>query len=196
MVIDTLVPKESQDNLKDRTFVSDELILLEPDRYWLIQQGIVKFSAWTEEGMAIVLGYWGVGDLIGQPLSLVYPYQVQCITSVRASYIPVSQSHQIISSIQRQVRQTEELLWIQRTETIYPRLRKILLWMAGKFGREVEIGRVIKLRLTHQDLAELVGATRVTITKTINQLEREGFLSRPKRNTIIVHEIEPNVLSK
>ena len=189
MVIDTFVPKDSQDNLRNQTFVSGELILLEPDRYWLIQQGIVKTSAWTEEGIAIALGYWGAGDLLGQPLSLVYPYQVQCITCVCASRIPTSQSHIITSSIQRQVRQIEELHWISRTEIIYPRLRKFLLWMASKFGREVKIGTIIEMRLTHQDLAEVVGASRVTITKTINQLEQEGFLSRPKRNTIIIHKL-------
>ena len=186
MVIHTLVPKDSQDNLKYQNFPSGELISLEPDCYWLIQQGIVKISARTEEGVAISLGYWGAGDLVGQPLSLVYPYQVQCITSVRASCISVSQSYQITSLIQRQIRQTEEFLRILRSETTYPRLCKILLWMANKFGRSVEIGTVIELRLTHQDLAELVGATRVTVTKTINQLEQEGFLNRPERNTIVI----------
>lgn len=188
MVINNLVSNNPPDNLKYRTFLLNELILLEPDCYWLIQQGVVKTSAWTEEGMAISLGYWGIGDLIGQPLSLVYPYEVRCVTSVRASCIPVSQSHQITSSIQHQIRQTEKFLSILRTETIEPRLRRILLWMANKFGREVEIGRVIELRLTHQDLAEIVGATRVSITKTINKLEQEGFLSRPERSTIVILE--------
>ena len=89
--------------------------------------------------------------------------------------------------IQHQVQQTEEILYILRSEDTYTRLRHILIWLSQKFGQEVAVGKLIDIRLTHQDLADLVGATRVTITKFINQLEKEGFLSRPKRNTVIVH---------
>lgn len=188
MVINTVVPNP-QDDRKHQTFVAGELILLEADCYWLIQQGVVKTSTQTEEGVTIALGYWGVNNLVGQPLSLVYPYQVKCLTPVRAKRIPASQADRIASLIQHQVRQTEELLCILRTETIYPRLCKMLLWLADKFGCEVEIGRVIDLKLTHQDLAEIIGATRVTVTKLINQLEQEGFLSRPERNIIVVHHL-------
>lgn len=189
MVINTVVPKDPQDNQKHQTFVAGELILLEADCYWLIQQGVVKTSTQTEEGVAIALGYWGVNDLVGLPLSLVYPYQVQCLTPVKALPIPAERADSIASLIQRQVRQTEQLLYILRTETIYLRLHKMLLWLGNKFGREVEIGRVIDLKLTHQDLAEIVGATRVTVTRVINQLEQEGFLSRPERNITIVHRL-------
>ncbi len=189
MIDNTLVPINPQDNLNSRTFTSGELILLEPDLYWLLQQGIVKTSSWTEEGLPITLGYWGANDLIGQPLSLVYPYQVMCLTTVRASSIPIDKGSQIVSIIQRQVQQTKELLCILRNATIYDRLREVLLWLAHKFGRQIEIGQIIELGLTHQDLADLTGATRVTITKIINQLEQEGFLSRPQRNTIIIHAL-------
>ena len=190
MVINTVVPKDPQDNQKRQSFVGGELILLEDNCYWLIQQGIVKISAQSEEGVTIALGYWGVNDLVGQPLSLVYPYQVECLTPVRALRIPIEQAELIASLIQRQVRQTEQLLCILRAETIYFRLRKMLLWLGNKFGREAEIGRVIDFKLTHQDLGEIVGATRVTVTKVINQLEREGFLSRPERNIIIIRQLQ------
>lgn len=189
MTSDILVPTNPQDNLQSRTFTSGELILLEPNVYWLLQQGIVKAFTWTEEKLPITLGYWGVNDLLGQSLSLVDPYQVQCLTTVRASCIPVSQASRITNLILHQIRQTEELLYIMRTDKIYPRLRKILLWLSRKFGEEVEIGRAIALGLTHQDLAEIVGASRVTITKGINQLEQEGFLTRLERNTIIVRQL-------
>jgi CRP-like cAMP-binding protein len=37
---------------------------------WLIETGVVKTYTWNEEGNQIILGYWGMGDLIGQPLSI------------------------------------------------------------------------------------------------------------------------------
>jgi CRP-like cAMP-binding protein len=154
--------------------------------FWLLREGIVKTSTWSEEGSVITLGYWGSNDVVGQPLSLVRPYQIECLTTVTASCIPVNQSHRLADPIRRHIQQTEELLYIVRSERMYRRLYKILVWLAQKFGIEFETGKLIDLRLTHQDLAEIIGTTRVTITKLINQLEKEGIISRPERNTIVL----------
>ena len=178
--------KNSQNNIEHQTFASSELIPLKNDCYWLLQQGIVKTSTWTEEGHPITLGYWGAKDMIGQPLSLVYPCQVKCMTVVQALLIPAQQIGSVSDFIHRHVQQTEELLCIIRADKMYQRLRQILIWLSLKFGKEIEIGKLIDLRVTHQDLAEIIGATRVTVTKIVNQLEKEGFLSRPERNTIVL----------
>lgn len=177
---------DSQINMERQTFAVSELMPVKADYLWLLQQGVVKTRAWTEEGTPIVLGYWGVEDIIGQPLSLVYPYQAKCLTRVEAVSIPIAQAHQIIDLINRHAQQTEELLHILRSETMYQRLSKMLIWLGQKFGTEISFGRTIDLSITHQDLAEVIGATRVTVTKLINQLEKEGFLSRPERNTIVL----------
>ncbi|MGD1920236.1 MAG: Crp/Fnr family transcriptional regulator [Pleurocapsa sp.] len=178
--------KHSQNNIEHRTFSSSELIPLETDFYWLVQQGIVKTCTWTEEGHPITLGYWGAKDIIGQPLSLVYPCQVKCLTKVQALSIPAHQAEHVSDFIHRHVQQTEELLYIMRSDKMYERLCKMLAWLGQKFGTQIEIGQLIDIHITHQDLAEIIGATRVTVTKLINQLEKEGFLSRPERNTIVL----------
>ena len=170
----------------NQTFAVSEVIPVTANYYWLLQEGIVKTSTWTEEGHPIALGYWGAKDIIGQPLPLISPFEVKCLTPVEAIAIPIHQANNIIDLIYCHVRQTQELLYILRSEKMYQRLRKILIWLSRKFGMEIEIGQLIELRITHQDLAEIIGATRVTVTKLINQLEEEGFLSRPERNTIVL----------
>lgn len=176
-----------QINMDGQTFAASESIPIEADSIWLLREGIVKTRAWTEEGTPIIMGYWGAEDIIGQPLSLVSSYyQVKCLTKVDAVSIPIDRVYLITDLISRHVKQTEELLYILRSDRMHQRLRKFLIWLAQKFGTEVEFGLMIDLRITHQDLAETIGATRVTVTKLINQLEQEGFLSRPERNTIVV----------
>ena len=83
-MIDTLQQESLWEDIEYQTFKPGELIALENDFYWLLQQGTVKCSTWTKEGNPIVLGYWGFNDLIGQPLALVNPYQAKCLTRVRA----------------------------------------------------------------------------------------------------------------
>lgn len=174
------------ESVEIKIFAPSELIPLDANFLWLLQQGIVKTCTWTKEGSPINLGYWGVGDVVGQSLSLVDPYQIKCITKVQALRVHVSQSNNLEDSIHHHIQQTEELLFIVRSEKMYQRLRQTLIWLAKKFGIKMEIGLLIDLRITHQDLAEIIGSTRVTVTKLINQLEQEGFLSRPERNTIVL----------
>lgn len=181
-----LMQKNLPNNLKSQTFAPSELIPLKSDCLWLLQRGAVKVSAWTQEGNPITLGYWGKDDIIGKPFALVEPCRVKCLTEVKALQIPIAQASCLFDSIVRHTRQTEELLKILHSDKIYGRLCEVLIWLGQKFGREIEVGTAIDLRLTHQDLAEMTGATRVSITKLINQLEKEGFLSRPERNSIVL----------
>ena len=181
-----LMSKNLPDHFKNQTFAPCELITLQSDCLCLLEQGIVKISAWTQEGSPVVLGYWGQNDIIGKPLNLIDPCRVKCLTEVKALYIPLSEIGCVSDLIAHHSCQTEELLKILHSDNIYLKLRAALVWLSNKFGQEENFGRSIGLHLTHQDLAETIGATRVSITKLINRLEQEGFLARPQRNSIVI----------
>lgn len=69
-------------------------------------------------------------------------------------------------------------------------LVKLLTLLSQKFGREVEQGLLIDLRLTHQDIAELLGSTRVTVTRILRQLEQQGLIQRFLLHRILLREEE------
>ena len=56
------------------------------------------------------------------------------------------------------------------------RLRAFLDLLAADYGQPVEAGIRVGVRLTHQDLANALGSTRVTITRLLGQLRDEGWL--------------------
>ena len=66
----------------------------------------------------------------------------------------------------------------------------LLNWLAKKCGREVKEGQMIDLRLTHQDIAEILGTTRVTVTRTLNQFEQQGMITRLPLQRIVLKEEE------
>lgn len=86
------------------------------------------------------------------------------------------------------IQQTEELTVIRSYRRIDLMLLKLLAWFAQKFGCEAKTGQLIDLRLTHQDLADMLGATRVTITRALGQLEQQGLIERLPLHRIIVRE--------
>jgi CRP/FNR family transcriptional regulator len=68
------------------------------------------------------------------------------------------------------------------------RLALALLELAQKFGVQDDRGMILVLQLTHDDLANLVGASRQKVTEHIKELERQEALLRDGRRLIVVPE--------
>ena len=66
------------------------------------------------------------------------------------------------------------------------RLAGALLELGTKFGAEDARGQLLTLKLTHSDLAEIVGASRQRITEQLSEFERTGVIIRDGRRLIIV----------
>ncbi|HEY9658415.1 MAG TPA: Crp/Fnr family transcriptional regulator, partial [Allocoleopsis sp.] len=66
----------------------------------------------------------------------------------------------------------------------------VLNWLARRVGSKVNNGYLLDLKLTHKDLAEFSGLTRVTVTRILNQLEQQGFIQRLSRRLVVLDEKE------
>ena len=65
------------------------------------------------------------------------------------------------------------------------RLATVLLQLSKKYGKEVPTGTLISARLTHEDLANLIGTSRETVTTQLSKLTRLGLLKREGRRFIV-----------
>lgn len=175
----------STGQLPQRLFTRREIIPARNDVLWRIERGAVRTLTWSEDGTFITLGYWGTGDLVGYPLSKVKPYQIECLTSVEVSVVPPHLWNQDVEALLSHIQQAEELLSIVHRKPISLRLWQFLVWLSEKFGRDVEQGKLIDLNVTHQEMAEVLNTTRVTVTRLLQQFEEEGTLLRHKRRIIL-----------
>lgn len=66
------------------------------------------------------------------------------------------------------------------------RLARFFIGVAQRRGQAVDEGWLIPLDLGMQDIAELLGATRQTISALINQWEREGLVQRRGRRSFLI----------
>ena len=58
----------------------------------------------------------------------------------------------------------------------------MLLLLAQEFGESLDSQTIeLKLSWTHQQLANAIGSTRVTVTRLINQFKAEGWLNNQYR---------------
>ncbi|MGL5082113.1 MAG: Crp/Fnr family transcriptional regulator [Microcoleaceae cyanobacterium] len=169
-----------------RSFGRRDLVPLWPDALWKIEQGVVRTLTWSEEGTLISLGYWGKGDVVGQPLTRLDPYQIECLTPVSADLIPPQQWSQELDAILSHTQQAQELHSIVQTQGTDQRLLSFLNWLAKKFGQSTDMGRLIDLRLTHLEISDVIGTTRVSVTRMMCRLEAQGIILRPGRHSIVL----------
>jgi CRP-like cAMP-binding protein len=171
---------------KDTLFQAGEELPKETNNIWLITNGVVKTHTISEGGTLITLGFWGEGDVIGKSLSNVDPYIIKCISDVQAIAVRQEYWQALSRQFLDYAQQTQQLMYIVRNHRIAKRLWLLLKWLASKFGRVIQQGNLIDFKLTHQELADAIGTTRITVTKILNQFEREGLILRPKTKCIIV----------
>jgi CRP-like cAMP-binding protein len=167
------------------TFERREQIPASEPVLWQIQSGVIYTSTLMEDGSAIPLGYWGVGDLFGQPISDIQPFLIECLTPVEVVRLTSAGGQLLDQAMRSHIHQMQMFLKIRQGQ-IRSRLELFLQWLAEKFGCPNGQGRLIPLRLTHQDIADAIGTTRVTVTRMLHILEAEQVIAWSSKRQIVL----------
>jgi CRP-like cAMP-binding protein len=173
-----------------RNYAKSALIPLLSDALWLIESGIVRTSICTEQGKVTALGYWTAGDLVGQPLCQNDTFQIECITTVVASPVLRDEWPSHAPALIRYGQLTTELMSYIINQNTNQRLVHILRWLSARFGIQTAEGLLIDLPLTHYTIAELTGTTRVTATRLIGQMAREGLLLKCPKSYLVLKDLD------
>ena len=158
----------------------NDVVSVSQGQLWEIEKGFVKTFSWDPQGCLIILGVWGPGELLGLQLGMIKPFQVTCINPVRLRLAQQTGDYPY-DFVWNQAQQAQELFNLFRCRCHPERLFGLLWWLAGRFGTRLASGRLTGIHLTHQELADLSGSTRVTVTRLLRQLEEEGKLERRNR---------------
>jgi CRP-like cAMP-binding protein len=187
MALYSVVTSKASKNTKQifprRSFLPEHQSFL-----WQIESGFVRTYTYLEDGTTVALGLWGTDDIVGSSLSRLQPYQMECLTKVEARIFPLEEWEQPTQTLLHHIQQAEELMVIRSYKKVDIMLLKLLAWLSTKFGSQVEKGRLIDMRLTHEDLAEILGSTRVTVTRILGQFEQEGMIDRLSLHRIVLRE--------
>jgi CRP-like cAMP-binding protein len=187
---------------KTRTFERGSLVYLpsdENDSLLLLGSGRVKIYHNTSEGKQALLAIIDPGELFGE-LGLVQPgcreesaeamEKSAVILIPRAEIQRLMEEHADVSlgvtkligvRLQRVERRLKSLLFRTNRE----RVVHLLLELAEKYGHYTRDGVAIGIRLSHQDLANIIGSTRETVTVILGDLQSEGSLMINRRQLVL-----------
>ena len=89
----------------------------------------------------------------------------------------------------RRLQRVEERLAKLVLKDARSRIVEFLLETAGKEGRRVGFEMLVKHHLTQQDIANLTGTSRQTVTSVLNDLRKSNLIYF-NRNSILIRDIE------
>ncbi|HEY7878665.1 MAG TPA: Crp/Fnr family transcriptional regulator [Gemmatimonadaceae bacterium] len=184
---------------RERSYPKGSVILFEDDpgdSLFLVKNGRVKVVLIGEDGREVILGILSVGDHFGE-LSLIdgHPRSAHVIAMDDAQLIVLRRE-----DFRRRVVESPKVAWALLVE-ISRRLRRadeqigslVLLDVDGRIARllldaATESGSdTIDKRLTHQTIAQMIGASRETVSRAMREFQDNGLITVHRRQITLAN---------
>jgi CRP/FNR family transcriptional regulator, global nitrogen regulator len=104
----------------------------------------------------------------------------------------------LFSSFSERLRQSDEVIESLLNREVSARLATLLLNLGDRFGETEGSGTVLKVRLTHQDLANMIVSTREAVSKVMSEFQRDGLIEVRNRRISVTPRLEgvPNLFPR
>jgi len=163
----------------------------EPHGIYVLCEGGVKVSINSSEGRTLIMRIAKAGELLGLMAAMAgAPYEVtaETIRPSRVAFVRREDflrflarhpdaSQNVLKQMASQYRGAcEQLRTVGLSTSAQEKLARLLLtWSEG--ARQTNGGARIKLPLTHEEIAEFIGTTRETVTRTLSDFKVRHLVS-------------------
>ena len=186
-----------------RTFPRKSPIYLPADEarsVYLLAKGRAKICHLTPEGKQSILAFIEPGELFGELAILDSGAREEYAEAIEVStvvMIPGDEIQRLMADLpelsfgitkmigmrrRRIERRLKNLLFLSNRE----RLTHLLLELAEQYGKSTSDGIQLGIKLSHQDLASVIGSTRETVTVVLGEMQSEKLLKIGRRNILLL----------
>ena len=181
------------EDAREKTFAKGAVILVADDpgdSLFIVRAGRVKVVLVGEDGREVILGMLGVGEHFGE-LSLIdsRPRSAHVIAVEDSTLIVLRRE-----DFRRRIEESPTVAWALMQE-LSRRLRRadeqigslVLLDVDGRIARLLldasaeSAGPTIERRLTHQTIAQMIGASRETVSRAMRDFVSRGLITVVRR---------------
>ncbi len=165
----------------------------------LLVSGRAKICSFTEDGKQAILAFIEPGELFGE-LSVFTGGEreeyAEAIEKSEVMLLPRQDIERLLESHPQVTLGITKLIGLRRKRierrlkyllfrSNRDRLVHLLLELAEQYGTATPEGLWIRIQLSHQDLANIIGSTRETVTLLLGELQNEGLLQVARRKIVI-----------
>ncbi len=172
------------------------------DGAFLLAEGRVRIGSSTPEGKQSILAFVEPGELFGE-LAMIEKAEREerAETTLKSTVVllPGDYLRQLMEESSSLALGVSKLIGLRRKRverrlksllfrSNRDRLTQLLIDLAEQYGNATTEGIELGIRLSHQDLASIIGATRETVTTLLGEMQTEGLL-RIRRQKLVVHDL-------
>jgi CRP/FNR family cyclic AMP-dependent transcriptional regulator len=195
------------DEIKYTTVLPDDEVVFvegqEPLGVFIVCAGHVKLFAGSNDGKTLIERVVGPGEVLGlsavlssRPLELTAqtlgPCQFQFIK--REDFMRFVTEHNDVCLRAAKLMSCawhdahEQVRSIALSGSVTERLARVLLAQCVSDGEQVPEGVRIRLLLTHEELAQMIGSSRETVTRALGQLRRDQIIES-RRSVLLIRDV-------
>lgn len=198
------------DKISDMKPLKKGTLILSPHHsakaLYLLKKGTVKLYRSNEKGKEFTVDLLGDGNIFGETTSFSLNDDntyAEATTDVYLCVIGKVEFEKLIEDKPKLAIKFIEILSAKLKETyeiseqialrdVRYRVISLLLKLSGKFGKRQNEWQTIDVKITHHDIATMIGSTRETVSAIIGQLKKDGVLKKTplslKINTVKTQE--------
>jgi CRP/FNR family transcriptional regulator len=198
--------KEIQSYLSKENFKKKQEIFSEGDPsdwFYILINGKVKITKMSVDGREIIIELISPPDFFGGFAVLKgFPYPANAVAMEDSNVIKISR-HNLLKVIDRfpnvmydmtanlgdRIREFHDTLKNIALERVESRIAALLLKLADKTGEKKDKTILINMRLTKQDIAEMVGTTVETTIRVMSKFKKSGFID-DKDGKVLIKDLD------
>ncbi len=170
------------------------------EAFYYVKSGKVKIYRTYEDGREHIVHILGEGDVFGEATlfsGIAYPasasvYEDSVIGAIRNSDLErlILQSPglslKIIKLLTSKLVQAQYKIRDLTFNDVFSRTAAQLLKLAGDHGKQSDKGIVINIPLSRQELAEMAGTTRETVSRVLSKFRKEKSIAEQEERIVIL----------
>ncbi len=187
-----------------KEFARNETILLEEETnafMYIILLGKVKVVQTTAGGKEIILAIHQAERFFGELSLIDGKTSSATVMAMEESLIAIISKENFYALLYSQSKVLENLLHIlcsrlrESWKRIHilnfreapQRMKMLFTILSGENGKNTPEGTIINLKLTHQEMADMAGLTRETVTRVLGQWQKDGLITVSRNRFILLH---------
>ncbi len=188
---------------KTKKYKKGEIIFYEGDKgeaFFFVKSGKVKIYKTSLDGRDITLNILGEGSIFAEVTlfnDINYPATVEVLENSEIGMIlnkDIEQmilnntilALQIIKVLTKRLYRSQKTLKEMAFSDTYNRISRTLLDLCERHGKKTELGIEIDTAITRQDIANMVGTSRETVSRVISELKKEKILDTSSKKIIVM----------
>ncbi|MFC3970917.1 Crp/Fnr family transcriptional regulator [Rhizobium lemnae] len=153
-----------------------------------ITEGVLRIFKIIADGRRVITGFLYAGDMVGLSLKNVYLYSAEAVTPVKVRRLTrkafqdaIENSPelrpQLFSLMCDEMAAAQDQMVLLSRKSAEERLCSFLMMLGQRQSGQTQMPKTIQLAMSRQDMADYLGLTIETVSRTVTKLIQRGIIT-------------------